>query len=268
MKHKLTFLAILAVITFASCEKENETTDPVGGDTPAAAPSKKLKKVSVSWPGNDGGSYDYVWEGDKLKSVTLHNVNDIMDEIYTFTYSGDKLSKANYRCDHESRTYECVYTWNGDQISTEKYTEYDYGSTDVLTYHYTYSGNKPTRLAIYWEGDPEPDQLNLAWTGNNITQYYYDDDDDEITFTYDNKKNPLYLPHMGYVPGFLSGIGLHTICWSENNITHFEVSDTKGGDSGDGVGNYTYTYDDDGYPSTMTFTVDNKTYTLVYTYYE
>ena len=267
MKHKLAFWALLALITFASCGKENGSTEAADGDNPAAAPSKKLKKVSLIIPGGAEISYNYVWEGDKLKSVAIINVNDIVDESYTFTYSGDKLSKAIYRNESEEITNECDYSWNGNKIDTEKYTHSNEYESNVLTYKYSYSGSKPTRLAIYGEDDEiEPDYLNIVWTGNNVTQHYYDDGN-IVTLTYDNKKNPLYLPQMGYIPSFFS-IGHYDLCWSENNITRFEVSDTKGDDTGDGVGNFTYTYDDDGYPATMTYSIDGMTITCVYTYYE
>ena len=257
-------IALTAATVVTGCEKDNEGSGDNGNTTEAL--TKKIKKVTHTATGGYTPLIvlEYVWEGDKLTEI-----RDVQDgKTYTWVSISYKDGKPlAVRVDNNGGGYftdEFTYTWNGDKIEKEVYRDMDSESDDRYEYHYTYSNGKPSRIKTIYISDLDTgwtDYTDFKWDGDNMLS---GSDEGELLYrmTYDNKKNPLYLPQVG-IEGmeWLATLQPY-LNWSKNNMTKFEDLEE------DAFIEFKYKYTDDGFPQTMTYNIDGAELTFTYEYYE
>lgn len=111
--------------------------------------------------------------------------------------------------------------------------------------------------------DPEPYFCTFLWSGDNLVKYNYDDDYENVSYEYDDKKNPFHMTQIGFEPA-INSIFPAAVAWSANNVTKRTYIEKEYED----ILIYNYTYDDDGYPTTMSYTTDDGTVSFTFTYYK
>ena len=233
------------LVLFSSCsEKDNK-------DDNTTTASQKLEKMTVVKTGSSkeksSWTIEFQWNGDLLQSVvqteTRSSGTDVLN--WVLNYNGDKLSTILfYEKGSLDATYNCFYT--GDLL------------TEVRKVH----GDSEQRFTIGYNGNGEMTSVvreggwvcNLTWQNGNVMQLQRTESDGNGTkiwkYTFDDK------------PSSFTGFGLGVICqideiydggvpyMCKNNVLTEQTiySDGSTGHSYD----YTYTYDDDGYPKICT----------------
>ena len=116
-------------------------------------------------------------------------------------------------------------------------------------------------------------EYDFTWSGDNLVTIYlssqYGDYSyyDTTMLTYDNEHNPLQIQSGIELVGEWSGD--YRMFLSANNVLQVHSRYVEAGYSGEEVRTYSYTYDDDGYPVSMTYTWDSdEPIHVTFTYYE
>ena len=263
-KTKFILALIFLNAIFISCSSDDDSSpDP-------EPPSGKLVKSEVI---SDDIKADYTYSADNLLA-TFHGSRTDFTFTSNFTYDSEKrLTKWSYE-EMGSNQYSGVYTftYNADG----NLSAYSNGVNDIVI---TYNGNTVTASGIFSGNTPSELQMELNsaglitkfiesfqytlftydGNGNMISAKSFDNDDNpiaEFTLTYDSKINPFYGQFESvYIERFLeffedfdgiyvSGFEGYSFPYFKNNITSINE---VGGDSL----NYTYTYDDEGYPTVV-----------------
>ena len=181
-----------------------------------------------------------------LTSV-LRSIPDypLYDQTITFSKSGNIITVTNSQ-------------WNedDDRIISEKIELNAQGLPSKITYE-----------IIYDDGDWYKEVATIKYQGKNLIEYAReeirvwngetDTGGGKATMTYDDKKAPLY--HCKSPEWFLI-LEFIDYCGIQNNIL------TVNSDWNSATYEYTYTYNDDGFPLTRTGTSDTETWTETYKY--
>ncbi|WP_019037958.1 hypothetical protein [Psychroflexus tropicus] len=253
MKHsRLLYIALLAPLLVA-CSDDNEI-QPSTENT-----DKLLKKLIFEGDGSYTLEFFYNSDGtlDRLQSEGTG-----VDFIKQFYYTNGKIDRAEF--------LDANGTFDG---SIEKYNyengiligRDDYYNTTTLDerYLYTFTDNLISSIRYIGFGQNSfSEEIRFEYDSNNNastkTIDYVDSgtNDEKLTFSYDDKKSPfLHVnPQLLFIDDFFSFV---------NNVT----SETKTDLSTNTIiytKNYTYTYDDEDYPTSRS----DGELTLRFEYYE
>ena len=290
---------VLAIAT--SCT--DETTDDGsnvpnnGGGGNTSFPEKKVTKVEYGTDDMYQLTFDFYWNGDRLDRISCSNQYGVSINNMYFYYDGQgRISKTAYQMYENDEIVDAyTYTYDADgrlvkqEIQLPIYSDYDPVTGEEVytympsTYTFTYTNGNVSKIHseyYEWDGDVYKKEIDylFTWTDGNLTTFKEVEDGDAMTFTlqYDNKKNPLCFP---------MGVEVINPFWS----TGSEDTDVVEGDysymtvlfylAGANVNNNisfnygpqsiytrTYTYDNDGYPTSGTlYTTDGSiTFTITY----
>ena len=220
---------------------------------------KRLSKINLR--GDISCYVEFIYDGKLLTTVNTYTDNEL-EECITITHDGKKISKITITGKNGYHPYADQKKFNlmnklvlrsvlNDIDAAEKVQQMAKRSAE--------KGSKENNTGTYL----------LTWDGDNISKLEKDDANGYITFTYDNKKNPLY--------GFSSLLVLdsqaptfnYDFC-NSNNVTSMTLTIPAGNDTYSETENYTYTYDGK-WPITRTiansYSQDNNSYSLSNTTY-
>ena len=256
MKTQINKLVLLFLAVFAiSCSNDSDSETPY-----------EVKENRILKEMDDKTTKTYTYNGNQLTKVI--EIGDLgfgttqMIENYTYGTDGKvTMVKSDYT-GSASFGFRTSYTYNNvgkiDQIHIEKYTETsDYSYYIILTYDYTTTnvvkrleeriqeGSRTLTIYDITNGNPSSYSVYKNITPNtpngqlSYTSLYSD---------YDTKKTPYTaLPLVYREPSLFT-----------NNPGKTQSSGS--------TTNYTYEYNDDGYPTKITMSYNNTTSSTTYQY--
>src|SRR5688572_5308284 len=232
------FLVALMALAFASCKKDESTTDPVTA-------SKRLKKITKTESGNTT-VYNLLYDGAKrltsIKStddsevillsydaagnlVKIEETEDMFHNIYNYTYANGVPVSATFK------------SWQKQAGQPDELIE-----DDVLTY--TVASGNVTGIHMEMADGTEMD-FALSYANGNLAKVNtVGNDFYSATFTWGSKKSP-YPPMSKYV---LDQAGFSLLFFAKNEMLS-TVYDFPG-TTLDMTITSQYTYDSAGYPIT------------------
>jgi len=281
-KTKLILTLILLNVILFSCSSDDSSNNP----EPEPTTSKLVKTEKIS----ETRKVDYTYNSNDLIS-SLNGTYNSFGYISDFTYdSENRLTEWNYQ-ETGSSSYSDTYTYTYN--SNGLLSSYSANSEDVTI---TYNGNTIT-LTGQIEGDTnaqaeleldnngliikltESNQYtNFGYdsNGNLISAKSYDNSDNllsEFIIQYDNKTNPFYgqLESI-YIERFIEffwefdgiyigGFEGYSFPFLKNNIT--SINEVSGGTT-----SFSYTYDNENYPTNVNIDYSGDTVIFDIEYFE
>lgn len=232
-----------------------------------------LFMISCSSDDNGGSQSNHL-----PKSLIINSTNYV--NTYNFTYNGNKLKSIV-----DSDGLEYTYTYEGNHITK---MVGDYGGGFVDTYKFQYENGKLSKIVFTDEDGNEVAECD--WVSNDHMQvqtsegdqldYYYDNgnlikevgqgEEDgttyKDTYSYEYDSHPNYMKNVkGFekVPFLAESLPFELIP-GENNVTKMIESELWDGETDDYAENYSYKYDDDGYPTKVTVDGGSSTIDIIY----
>ena len=242
------------VLCAGSCKKEKEDTN-----------TKKLTRIhGLTVDGTDWNYLTYHWTDNLLDSIGFFYMRD-SDGYHAehFTYENGRVVSAVWD------NYTITYTYNGDKIAKIiAVLHSDTYSYSRKTYTYDYQGDKISRETLitdvlYTNGARlyREEYLDYTWEGDNVVKKEFSKMEDGVTtpvtfieyYTFDNNHNPFNNIPLDFVSKyfFFPPLNGATQCGSHNILSYTRVDyDNDVADTTVTINN-TYTYDADGYPTTI-----------------
>lgn len=249
MKFKQLLLIAMSIIAF-SCStesvdnQEEETTD-----------STLLKKIVYNKGTSDEYTevFNYI-DGNKLKSV---DAGDGYKNVYTYDENNNLVKDEFF--ESGKLIASVVLEYNSDK-KIAKYTEtfFEGSGLDDRQYEkvFTYNNNDTITNEVYVNYSNSG--FELGWTetitldGKNIAEILHDNGY-KITYKYDGKNNAFKNIHSIEVLNILSENEFGSIIYGNtSNILTYVESDTSISDNYNDK--YEYTYNENNYPITCTYT--------------
>lgn len=245
-------LLLIAVISlFVSCDD----TVIMPEDIVSEADGLLLKRAVYNY---EGEIYDAVhnYDGNRLLSI----IDEVRGIEELFTYDDDKLIRIDYKWPFGDAFTSLSYNEDGSIAVIEMW------SVESNSFgEYTFIYNNDNTITRFWEGITT-DTITLDSNGNIIS---VDDNDGlEYIFTYDNYngryKNVAFAPLLNLLSAITEfGYDNFQNCGINNATSFREVY------KGEGYTEYmSYTYNELGYPITMTNYDDEEVFGSAEFYYE
>jgi hypothetical protein len=237
-KFALAFSALFMILT--SCSS----------DSSSSSSSEVLLKNEIVTDASDGSSYTmtYTYSGTNLTKISYDD-DGSYDKVY---YTGDLITKIEYFDDADVLEERTTYTYNSDSKLTS-YVSVDYindnGEREVYTYNadgtvsgVSYNGDSVTQTT------PGSTRTITFSNGEVISEVSTSGSGSNITYTYDTKNHPYKN-----IKGF-DKIGAYSD--SDNiGVTHNLLTRVQTSGTFTNTQNYSYTYNSDNYPLTMSSSV-------------
>lgn len=256
MKSFLTFL--LTILLFSCSSNENETTNNQNSNQTNLKKPRKISVYEGYYPGNGTplGVYNFEYDGNKLVKITAENYQVVIEYGNLYGNDNNLFSKI-------TETYTNGYTvYTPEYFTTNSYTNRfgrlnykTYLNSQLIgTYQRNYSYDAQNRVI----------SCAVANIPNSSVGYTYEyDNNNRIVketqnngniknITYDNKNNVfknVITPFYKNVQGERNNLWLGKI---ENNYLTY------------GNMNYSYTYDNEGYPTKIVWNNDYLTEIIEY----
>lgn len=195
--------------------------------------------------GEDGSHTECVYDGKYLSEMQFYNKQGKPLRTMTFSHDGKEITKITIS-------------------SGSKGSDYGVSASEQFVLR-TLTGNTLCEKALSSESAKGNDnvELTLTWNKGNIKTIAYSKPEMTVTYTHDNKSNPLG----GLFSSLVSGASAHDqfTFGNKNNITSSSISYSNGNSEKQ---NYSYTYSEDLPTSVSQSIIDNYTtgYRYVYTY--
>ena len=280
-----TILLLLAgaLMTAVYCGKDNEKPEqPAPSGTADGWPVKKISRIVHSVGTFDYLTYDFSWEGDLLKEIscTMYDGSSLGRTV--LEYDGGRLARV-YPYDGAGTAYPdgAMHYHSGTDGRLERQTfllplratgnlcqqTFDEVVPCELVYSYTDDG-RVSEVQVNKtmdDGSVETSTYTFGWEGNNVATVTCDGQPLFSNMQYDSHPNPMRFPMgletMGVTNMIFEGVLGNSVlflgyafCWSENNMTTL----LSGG------GQCSYTYDDDGFPTSKTIVTGSQS--IIYTF--
>ena len=284
-RNTILLLLAAALMTAVSCGKDSEKPiQPATGGTADGWPEKKISRIVHSVGTFDYLTYDFSWEGDLLKEIscTMYDGSSLGRTV--LEYDGGRLARV-YPYDGAGTAYTdgAMHYHYGTDGRLERQTfllpmratvdlcqqTFDEVVPCELVYSYTDDGRVSAVQAnkTMDDGSVETSTYTFGWEGNNVVSVTCDGQPLFSNMQYDNHSNPIRFPMgmetMGVTNMIFEGVLGNSVlflgyafCWSENNMTTL----LSGG------GQCSYTYDDDGFPTSKTIGTGSQSNTYTFSY--
>ena len=262
LKILFSLLIGVALITATSCDKDEDKDE----DPPAE------NKCYIKKELNDDGSYSTFEFNSAHKMILAKEFDDngSSDGITELTYEGGILKKMEI-IDQGVVEEKYEYSYKDGRKDTAWVYENESGTLKKTGFYlYTFVDENPTKIATYT--DPggigtyiEFEYNEYTYSDNNVTTekvYAFDltSMQMELVYTYeyeyDTKKNP--YRYIG-----INNILTDLLFLSNANVTKVTCKDDKGVTVDDESANYVYEYNSNNYPTKITETAFDSSYTDV-----
>lgn len=278
----------LFVMMLVSCQKDPPTahTPTEGGssDTEEMWPARKISRIVHSVGTFDYLTYDFSWEGGLLREIsctmydgsslgrTVFEYNDgRIARVYPYDGAGTAYTGGamHYHYDSDGRLERQTFLL--PLLFTDNLCQQTYDSVVPceLVYSYADNGHVSTVQAYKTadDGSVETSTYRFEWVGGNVATVTCDGQPLFSNMQYDSHPNPMRFPMgmetMGVTDMIFEGVLGNSVlflgyafCWSENNMTTL----LSGG------GQCRYTYDEDGFPTSKTITLNGECTTFYFKY--
>ena len=284
-RNTILLLLAAALMTAVSCGKDNEKPEqPAPGGTADGWPVKKISRIVHSVGTFDYLTYDFSWEGERLREIscTMYDGSSLgrtvleydgsrLAQVYPYDGAGTAYTGGamHYHYDTDGRlerqTFLLPLRATGDLCQQT----FDEVVPCELVYSYTDDGHVSEVQAnkTMDDGSVETSTYTFGWEGNNVATVTCDGQPLFSNMQYDSHPNPMRFPMgmetMGVTNMIFEGVLGNSVlflgyafCWSENNMTTL----LSGG------GQCSYTYDDDGFPTLKTIGTGSQSTTYTFSY--
>ena len=284
-RNTILLLLAAALMTAVSCGKDNEKPEqPAPSGTADGWPVKKISRIVHSVGTFDYLTYDFSWEGERLKEIscTMYDGSSLGRTV--LEYDGGRLARV-YPYDGAGTAYTdgAMHYHYGTDGRLERQTfllpmratgdlcqqTFDEVVPCELVYSYTDDGRVSAVQAnkTMDDGSVETSTYRFEWVGGNVATVTCDGQPLFSNMQYDSHPNPMRFPMgmetMGVTDMIFEGVLGNSVlflgyafCWSENNMTTL----LSGG------GQCSYTYDDDGFPTSKTIGTGSQSTTYTFSY--
>lgn len=236
-------LALLAVFS-TSCHKDDNGDGVV---------KKKLVKVD-----EDGYVTTYSYDNDGRCIKMANSDNGKKESYYTYEYSGNTIKEIYHSADNSS-TDTTIYTLNSKGYVEKSTCKSDSHSRETV---FSYDGDDHLISDIFTNGDYS-DKRTYEWSGGNLikeTTTYSNDSTYKKSFKYTNSVHTSAIENKAkllYPVNFEEPIYSKFGAPSKNVVVGYIYSD---GDEE----NYSWTFDNDGYPTKRINIEENEITTYVW----
>lgn len=284
-RNTILLLLAAALMTAVSCGKDSEKPEqPTHGGTADGWPAKRISRIVHSVGTFDYLTYDFSWEGDMLREISCTMYDGTSLGRTVLEYDGSRLARVypydgagtaytdgamHYHYDTDGRlerqTFLLPMRATGDLCQQT----FDEVLPCELVYSYTDDGHVSAVQAnkTMDDGSVETSTYTFGWEGNNVVSVTCDGQPLFSNMQYDSNPNPMRFPMgmetMGVTNMIFEGVLGNSVlflgyafCWSENNMTTL----LSGG------GQCSYTYDDDGFPTSKTIGTGSQSNTYTFSY--
>jgi hypothetical protein len=233
---KLLYLFLTVLIVACSGEDGGSNNDDNN------EPNLLVSSINYIYSGDEGeGNYleTYTYDGNKIIERRTISYR------YTYIYANNKISRVDqYGLDNNLAT-QTNYTYDpqGRVVSVERCTvPNDDGCDDITTFNLSYNDDGSITVTGS-NGGTATYQLD---DNGNIIRFQEDDGFREVI--YDNQKNP-FQNIIGCCNGFIRLSRSKLLGVNNNALSFVEEYD----DGYQGTGNWTYDYNDAGYPRNVVY---------------
>lgn len=247
----LAFSTLFLILTSCSSDSSSSSTS-----------SELLLKKEIVTDPSDGSSYTmtYTYNGTNLVKISYDD-DDSYDKIY---YTGDLITKIEFFDDADFLEEKVTYTYNSDN-KLSSYVSVDYLNDNGEREVYTYNSDGTVSGVSYYGDSVTQTTLGTSRTitlsnGEVISEVSTSGSGSSTTYTYDTKNHP-YKNIKGFdkIGGFSDSDNI--------GVTHNLLTRVQTNGSFTNTENYSYTYNSDNYPLTMsssTLGVVNETVQYIY----
>ena len=284
-RNTILLLLAAALMTAVSCGKDSEKPEqPVPGGSADGWPVKKISRIVHSVGTFDYLTYDFSWEGDLLSEISCTMYDGTSLGRTVLEYDGSRLARVypydgagiaytdgamHYHYDADGRLERQTFLLPLRATGNLCQQTFDEVVPCELVYSYTDDGRVSAVQANKTkdDGSVETSTYTFGWEGNNVVSVTCDGQPLFSNMQYDSNPNPMRFPMgmetMGVTNMIFEGVLGNSVlflgyafCWSENNMTTL----LSGG------GQCSYTYDDDGFPTSKTIGTGSQSNTYTFSY--
>lgn len=272
---------MLVSVMLLSCKPDDEegnnnhgggNNNNNGGITGIYNPGKKISKIKsqTNYNGNNisDETHDWSWNGNVLESIEVMDLvvyggTTYYIDNYMYTYDGlGRLVRIVVDGDTTDEDYSYIYK-NGNLSEVHVYDDYEC----YAIYKLQYTNNKLSRVEETEYPEHETSyyyNYDITWQSDNIIAINCTDKDNpssyrNFTFEYDDKINPFY--DLLFDPSRwnfdVSYENIRPLC--KNNRVKATVESGPGFEPNNTTKYYSYEYDNDGYPTSITTSTNNNT---------
>jgi hypothetical protein len=246
----LAFSALFMIL--ASCSS----------DSSSSTSSEVLLKNEIVTDASDGSSYTmtYTYSGTNLSKISYDD-DSSYDKVY---YTGDLITKIEYFDDADVLEERTTYTYNSDN-KLISYVSLDYVNDNGEREVYTYNADG-TISGVSYYGDSVSQTTpgstrTITLNNGEVISEVSTSGSNSFTFTYDTKNHPYKN-----IKGF-DKIGAYSD--SDNiGVTHNLLTRVQTSGTFTNTQNYSYTYNSDNYPLTMSSSTLDVVYETVQYIYQ
>lgn len=232
----LLLFGLLTTMTITSCEGTESTEDAVGETAEPETKACKLKSYSFQL-GDKSRTLFFNYDGDNLKTLEMTEAGTDEKQAMNYTYdeSGNlssfelDKSKATYVYDADERLIEIKGEGN---LNTRTF---EYDKQGRMIKQVTLFGGKPYTTHVYSYENETPTLVELMMKGELYETY---------ALLFDDKKNPLM--HKGIFANSTEMMLGYAVANFQHNLVSVTTRNKKGEED---KREYTYAYDENGYPA-------------------
>lgn len=270
MKKIILTFATLLVLT--SCSKD-DPSNPTSLDSGLVL----LKKMGLTNPQtNVTTSGEFTYDGNKIVQSTLGTAKTV------YTYTGELITKTNTTFTDATPPQQTIYTYENNNLKTALLTGTSFGNISTnyskkTDYQYNTDGTiSYTEITKFNVSNFSPITVTgkLYFTNGNLIKKETESNNGAtgsigrtvITNEFDNKNNP-YKNVLGYSKLLdLEINNFYTNNITTSNTQFSTIVDGLTSPNGQNNVNYTYTYNEKGYPITAKYSGVGPSYTFNYSY--
>ena len=221
--------------------------------------------------------YSFTYSNGLISDVSITEDGEDGPEIIEFTYANNKISKVKFyeEGDTDLDEYIFLYDNNGKLEKLENWDNYSGPTNALVLYGYDefiWTGDNVTTINSYYDDFEENSSrtsnqnsrsifgiraLKKISDQNQLQQRIIPELSYKVTLTYDEKSNPLF----GNLPLLLWDGEFYSYLSANNPLTVTEIEYEGNEQQYEDIESYTYMYNSNGFPTTITNDGDDTVFT-------